>query len=295
MSEVPAINQKAEKFIQDAEKEMKRFFRSKDDKLNNAADFCVRAGNLYKIDRNFEKAGDCYMKSAAYIEEGGNKNDAANKVRDAILCYFKVESAKEKAIKSMDKMQELLSDSGDPYKIASLLIQSGGIFYKNGAKELAMNSYNKAFELLKDTHDSESTKAKIIEEQAFIISEWDYNNAAKYFFEAAKIRLQTPLTQSSANRLFTYAVFCKLAAQDEVGAKILWDEVADLNPAFKLSYDGKIVDRLVNASTAQPELMKDILAEYDKLHASDAWAIRVFNKINKINEEGGEDEDKELL
>ena len=282
-------SKKAEHFVKEAEKAVKKLFGFKTDKLNKASDLLTRAGNLYKIDRDFKKAGDCYFLAAQHLEEAGNKNGAISKSRDATLCYFKCPDQAAKTKETMDFADRLVTDASDPYRTATLMIEGAKRFQQEGEKDLALQSYVRALQLLREDQTANSTAAGVIEETAYLIGEFDLLKASDLFVEAGKMRNNTQMTQGLANRLFINAIFCRLAVFDCVGAQQLWKEItSDLSPALKFSMDGQPIEKLINASISQPEKMADIIKEYSATHVIDAWTKDLFHRMAPVPDEPGE-------
>ena len=287
---------KAEKFVKEADKALHKLFGFKEDKLNTASDLLTRAGNLYKIDRDFKSAGDCYFKAAKYLQEAGNKSGAINKSRDATLCYFKSLETRDQARESMDFANSLVTDGNDPYKAAEHLVSGAKNFNKEGAKDLALETYEKALSLLNQTTGADSLTATVLEEMAYLTGDWDLVKASNYFVQAGELRMKTQLTMGLGNRLFINAVFCRLAVFDSVGADELWKKVtSEISPSMKFSMDGKLVDELIKASIFQPEQMADIIARYSKMHTIDGWTKDLFHKMAPETDDTNEHNDEEAL
>ena len=287
-------SKKAEQFVKEANKTVHKLFGFKVDKLNKASDLLTRAGNLYKIDRDFKRAGDCYFLAAKHLEEAGNKTLAIHKSRDATMCYFKCIDQHEKTKETMDYADRLVSDAGDPFRTANLMIEGAKRFQQENEKDLALQAYERALALLKDNPDTNSTAAGVIEEIAYLIGDFDLLKASDLFVEAGKLRLQTQMTQGLGNRLLINAIFCRLAIFDCIGAQQLWKQItSEYSPSLKFSMEGQQIERLVNASISQPEKMAEVIKEYSAQHTVDAWTKDLFHRMAPVPDEPGEEQNKD--
>ena len=100
--------------VKKAQKELepgffKSIFSDSSSRLEKAMDFYKEAAELYKIKREWIKAGDCFIEIANLKES--LKDDPCESYNNAILCYNKG-GDKEKYSKLTNKLINLYADNG---------------------------------------------------------------------------------------------------------------------------------------------------------------------------------------
>lgn len=83
---------------------------SKDAKFEDAAELYQKAGNAFKVAKNFEEAGAAFKNAAGCYQKIGSQHEAATAFQEAGNAYKKVNTAE--AVAMLKLTIELLSDLG---------------------------------------------------------------------------------------------------------------------------------------------------------------------------------------
>lgn len=65
-------------------------FCSGSNKIEEAIELYQRAGNMFKMSKNWTKAGECFCEAANLHARNGSRHDAGIGYADASNCYKKV-------------------------------------------------------------------------------------------------------------------------------------------------------------------------------------------------------------
>lgn len=104
----------AYELVEAAEKRLKAFVMpligSKDAKYEDAAELYQKAGNAFKVSKNFQEAGDAFKNAAGCFQKISSQHEAATAFQEAGNAYKKVDSAQ--AVAMLQLTIDILSDLG---------------------------------------------------------------------------------------------------------------------------------------------------------------------------------------
>jgi alpha-soluble NSF attachment protein len=120
-----------------------KIFSSQSSRLEEALDFYEKAANIYKLNKKWYEAGECYENCARILEKLGSDNSAGH-YSDAVHCFNFVD--KKKADENMNKCLKVYERQGR--------FQQAGKIQKQMAEELesdlkyeeAISAYKRAGE-----------------------------------------------------------------------------------------------------------------------------------------------------
>ena len=204
----------------------KSIFSDTGERVEKAMKYYKEAAEIYKINREWIKAGDCYIEIANLKE--GLKEDSSETYNDAILCYNKG-GAKDKYEKLTNKIINIYVKNGEFPNAGELVFEKAQKLLenvngdKNKIKEV-LELYDQALDYYQmDKNSNEHKTNKINEAKADLITlnglteelsqaKHIYENLAKYY------------NKSNSGKVFSqdyYAkiVFLYLAYDDYVTAK----------------------------------------------------------------------------
>ena len=204
----------------------KSIFSDTGECLEKAIKYYKEAAEIYKINREWIKAGDCYIEIANLKD--GMKEDSSEIYNDAILCYNKG-GAKDKYEKLTNKIINIYVKNGEFQNAGELVFEKAQKLLENsnGDKKKineVIELYDQALDYYQmDKNSNEHTTNKINEAKADLITlnglteelsqaKHIYENLAKYY------------NKSNSGKVFSkdyYAkiVFLYLAYDDYVTAK----------------------------------------------------------------------------
>lgn len=78
--------------------------------MEDAIECYQRAGNMFKMSKNWTKAGECFCEAATLHARAGSRHDAGTCYVDASNCYKKVDV--ESAVNCLMKSIDIYTDMG---------------------------------------------------------------------------------------------------------------------------------------------------------------------------------------
>lgn len=199
-----------------------KMFSSKESRQEEAAELLTSAANIYKIRKDWKKAGETYEEIARLeLEQGGST--AYVHYQNAAHCFSFVDKVRsnqnlDAAIESCVKAGKYMQAGKTAQRIATECEEN--FDYPN-----AIDKYKKAAEYF--AMESQNTKSM---QQQCLLKVADLmciSNHKDMFTEAPKIYeklgmqyLTVPLLKSSAKDMFFKNVMCYVAKKDEVTAEV---------------------------------------------------------------------------
>ncbi|KAJ3272259.1 hypothetical protein HDV01_005798 [Terramyces sp. JEL0728] len=178
-------------------------------KLDEAADLYGRAGNAYKLKREFKKSGDAFMKQGATHEKLGERDESSGCYINASKSYKK-EFPKE-AVEALKLAVAILTEKGRFSSAASNQKQIAEIFEQDiGDFASAMEAYEVAAEWYQGEDANAQANACLLKVAQFAASAADYEKAIDIFEKVASKSLDNNLTKWSVREYLFKAMICVL-------------------------------------------------------------------------------------
>jgi len=257
-----------------------KLFSSKDTREEEAIDLLNSAANIYKIRKNWRKAGETY-EEIADLEVKQGSNTAYVQYQNAAHCYSFVDKGKQnenldKAIDSCEKTGKCMQAGKIAKQIASELEEN--LDYTN-----AIDKYKKAAEYFA----AENQNTKSLQQQCLlkVADLMCITNHKDMFSEAPKIYekigmqyLTVPLLKSSAKDMFFKNVLCYIAKKDEVTADVNLKKYLLEDPTFDDTRDSKLLKALIKCITEPYDVegFKKEVQSYKTVKELDKWKINMF-------------------
>ncbi|KAI3635482.1 hypothetical protein MIR68_006120 [Amoeboaphelidium protococcarum] len=258
---------------------------SRESKLEEAADMCAKAGNLYKIEKKWKQAGEAYEKAADYALQMNDLDVASSNLVEASKSFKKV--SPEEAIKSLTRAVEMLKERGRFHPAANYMKQIGEIYESDIVDpKLAMQYYEEAADLYSGEDSSGLANQCWLKVATFAAQLEQYDKAIEKFESVAATSLDNNLTKYSAKNYFLNAGLCHLC-KDPVGARKAVEKYQDLDSTFSQSRECQLLLNLLDALEAgdQPAFTGHV-ADYDRMSKLDPWKTTVLLRVKRtINEE----------
>lgn len=138
------------------------FFGIFSDKYHDALEYFKKAGNLYKLNKDFEKAGESYIRCAHCCERLDAIYDQVEYYEKGANCYKSIDN--DKYVMYMCMVIDILQDRCDSFKRVANKHQELAKFHQN--KELYRKSiyhYNQAIRYFEIDKESKFTQNKVVE------------------------------------------------------------------------------------------------------------------------------------
>jgi len=257
-----------------------KMFSSKESRQEEASDLLTSAANIYKIRKDWKKAGETYEEIARLeVEQGGNT--AYVHYQNAAHCFSFVDKVKsnqmlDAAIESCVKVGKYMQAGKTAQRIATECEEN--FDYPN-----AIDKYKKAAEYF--AMESQNTKSM---QQQCLLKVADLmciSNHKDMFTEAPKIYeklgmqyLTVPLLKSSAKDMFFKNVMCYVAKKDEVTAEVNLKKYLLEDPTFDDTRDSKFLKAVIKCITEPYDVegFRKEVQSYKTVRELDKWKLNMF-------------------
>jgi len=257
-----------------------KMFSSKESRQEEATDLLTSAANIYKIRKDWKKAGETYEEIARLeVEQGGNT--AYVHYQNAAHCFSFVDKARsnqmlDAAIESCVKVGKYMQAGKTAQRIATECEEN--FDYPN-----AIDKYKKAAEYF--AMESQNTKSM---QQQCLLKVADLmciSNHKDMFTEAPKIYeklgmqyLTVPLLKSSAKDMFFKNVMCYVAKKDEVTAEVNLKKYLLEDPTFDDTRDSKFLKAVIKCITEPYDVegFRKEVQSYKTVRELDKWKLNMF-------------------
>ena len=199
-----------------------KMFSSKESRSEEALELLSSAANMYKIRKNWAKAGETYEELARLDRESGG-GMGYSYYQDAAHCFSFVDKARSD--QNLDRAIESCERAGKYMQAGKIAQRIANDYETNFNYEKAIEKYKKAAEFF--AMESQNTKSM---QQQCLVKVADLMCISKHkdmFQEAPKIYeklgmqyLTVPLLKSSAKDMFFKCVMIFIAKKDEVSAEV---------------------------------------------------------------------------
>ena len=206
----------------------KSIFKDAGDRIEKAIKYYKEAAEIYKINREWIKAGDCFIEIANLKE--GLKEDPCESFNDAILCYNKG-GAKDKYENISNKIINIYVKNGEFSNAAELTFEKAQKILENNdikgdekkIKEI-LEIYDQALDFYQmDKSPSENKTNKIKEAKADLISlngiKDELSWARNIYEDLGKFYNKSNSGKIFSKDYFAKVIFLYLAYDDYVTAK----------------------------------------------------------------------------
>ncbi len=277
-----------------------KMFSSKESRMEEAAELLESAANIYKIRKDWKKAGETYEEMARLeIEQGGST--AYSHYQNAAHCFSFVD--KVRSNKNLDDAIESCEKAGKYMQAGKLAQKIANEFEENFDYANAIDKYKKAAEYF--AMESQNTKSM---QQQCLLKVADLmciSNHKDMFTEAPKIYeklgmqyLTVPLLKSSAKDMFFKNVMCYIAKKDEVTAEINLKKYLLEDPTFDDTRDSKFLKAVIKCITDPTDVegFRKEVQSYKTVRELDKWKLNMFAMaVKNIEKDDIKDDMNDIL
>ncbi|XP_037904419.1 alpha-soluble NSF attachment protein isoform X2 [Hermetia illucens] len=249
-------------------------------RVEDAIECYQRAGNLFKMSKNWAKAGQAFCEAANLHAKAGSRHDAASNYVDASNCYKKNDL--EEAVACLLKAIEIYTDMGR-FTMAAKHHQSIAEMYEadpNGL-ERAVQHYEQAADYFKGEESLSSANKCLLKVAQYAAQLEQYDKAIQIYEQVAASSLESSLLKYSAKEYFFRAALCHLSV-DILNAQHALERYAQQYPAFQDSREYKFIKTLCEHLEEQNvEGFTDAVKDYDSISRLDPWYTTILLRIKK--------------
>jgi alpha-soluble NSF attachment protein len=284
-SESNAQVQEAARLVRKADKRLSgwSFFGNKHEE---AMELYKRAGNLFKMHKQWSDAGDAFCKASNCAIQLDDKHDAACTAIDAARC-FKNTSSSIDAIANLSKASDLFSELGRFSQAAKMENEIGDLLESESETTRAIEHYQKASDWYHGEDALPSACACLVKVAHLVSTTEDYRRAIELYEKVAKQSLDNPLLKWSAKDYLFRAALCRLVqvASEQLpleSARSIFQLYEDMDLQFSGSREAMLVTRVLNAfATHDLDSFSAAVVEFDSVQKLDGWKTDILLKIKR--------------
>ena len=266
----------AESYVKLAKKQLNKFWVT-DENRQNAAEFYIKAGNLFSAKKDLINAMKSYTESAKLYEKLGKDFEF-----DAITSWISV----TKAIDDENELKNIIMDIIVPYYITNgKFVEAGRQMSLLGDRLTdasdKIGAYLKSVEYYASASSSTSATSILCLEKIAktSVSSDDIDTAKKTFEELADICITNDVLKFNVKQYLFGASLCNLALGNE-------DDYKSKDYIYADSSEAKFIDEL-NASIQNNDIDKftDLCYQFDQTHPLEPWKTKLLLKTKQLLEE----------
>lgn len=284
--------EKAHQYLAEAEKKMKSsgslmssLFGSGSSKLDDASELYQKAGNAFKMAKNWIAAGKAFCNSADIQLKQNNKHEAATMFNEAANAYRKadVQQASNCLLKSSDIYIDMgrLVMAAKQFQLIAELNETDVVDVNN-----ALNYYEKAADLYKTEENNASANKCLLKVAQFAAQLEKYQKAIEIYEQIGTSSIDNPLLKYGAKDHFFRASICHLCI-DVLNCQQALERYENLLPSFRDSRESKFLKALCKTIDENDvDGFTQEVKNYDEISRLDNWCTSLLLKVKRgMNDE----------
>lgn len=273
-----------EQYIKKAESKLKTWFSLTETKYEEAAELFEKAGNLYKINKDWDKAGDCFKRASDCLVIS-SPLESVTFLINAATCYRKTDI--DQAILYYQQAHDISLQNGQFKNAAKYLKEIAEIHETSCEFEKAIDYYKQAGELYKSENEINTSKQCFLKCAHYLSRMGKYEEAITIYEDVANNSIDTTIQKYFVKEYLFKAGLCWLAQEDLVGAKRAVEKYQDLDCSFSSTYECKFIKKLIECiENYDVEQFTNEVVEFDKMMRLDEWKTHILLAIkNQIPKE----------
>jgi len=285
--------QRAAELVTKAEQTLKKWVYFGGDKTEDALEMYEKAANLYKMSKNWDEAGQTFLKTVPCHIKLGSKYEAATAYTNAANCFKK--GNKTEAIQSMQSAIGIYTEMGRFATAAKIEKELAEMLEEQEDLEGAIQHMQQAADYFDGENQKSSANQCIAKVAHLCASVEKYDEAIENFEKAARGCVDDRLLKWGAKEFFFKASLCRLARMRDIEDDVSFvkekiEEYRDEDVHFGGSYESKCLDGIATAMEQKDvSAFKKALREYDNIQKLDNWKTAVFLKVLALLENQQED------
>jgi len=239
-----------------------------------------RAANLYKMAKNWGKAGNTFTKIATHHAKKGVKHDAATNFVEAANCYKKTDP--KEASESLLKAIDIYTDMGR-FTIAAKHHQTVAELFEDNVANLdtVIQHYQIAADYFRGEESTSSANKCLVKVAEYSATLEKYDKAIQIYEQIATDCIQSNLLKYAAKDYFFKALLCHLCV-DSLNASHALTRYEDQYPAFTDAREAKLIKSLSQEIDNQDvEAFTEAVKQYDSISRLDSWHTTLLLRVKK--------------
>lgn len=278
--------QKALKLMSEAEKKSKSVkgflgsFMGGNDNTDDAIDCYERAGNLFKMNKNWDSAADAYLHAAKLEKRVGRDHDAVLNKITAANCFKKTNP--QEAVNCLLEVVEFYKETGK-FVMAAKQHQALAELYEKQLLnwQQTVHHYQEAADMFSAENSTASATKCLLKVAEYSLQQEDYTKAIQIYEDIAEAALRSSLLKYSATDYFFRAALCHFCI-DMLNAHNAVVRYADMHPAFEESREYKLLKTLIqHAENEDVDAFSEAICNYNAVYRMDESYMKILEKIKR--------------
>lgn len=273
---------KAKELCAQAEKKLTSFLGGLfGNKYEDALELYKQAANIYKNNKSFKEAAECFIKCAELNTQNDSKFQAGNCYNDAANCYRQLKDFENvvNCLKSCSEVYVKLGKFSNAAKIYKDIAETYEKEQKNFTE--AAEYYRQAAELF-DGENSKSTATSSYARQAeLLLLSKQYDEAIKVFEKCAERSVDEKLLTFGVKDYLYKGILCRFGrlkfenlhdGLEEI--KNALDKYKDMDMKFMDTRECKLCEKVLECFEKQEfSTFEKTVKEYDKISRLENWEL----------------------
>ncbi|KAJ3127473.1 vesicular-fusion protein S17 [Physocladia obscura] len=258
-------------------------------KLDEAAELYMKAGNAYKLQKQWKESGDAYRSQANLLIKSGERDEAVSAFLNAAKSYKKVVPLEY--ITVLESAVSILIEKGRFSAAASNQKLIAEVYETEiGDIKAARDAYEKAGEWYQGEEANASADGCFIKAATFAAQLEDFEAALSMIEDVASRCVDHKLTKWSLKEYFFKAGIILLNIGDVVRVRTSLERYCGMDLSFRDQREYKFILKLADAFEAgDVEGFTNSVVEFDRFSTLDPWKTALLLRVKKSI--GEEDED----
>ncbi|OQR75085.1 soluble NSF attachment protein-like [Tropilaelaps mercedesae] len=249
-------------------------------RVDEACELYSRAGNTFKMAKNWLQAGNAFREAANLHRKSGNRHEAGSALVDAAKCYKSCEPTQ--AVECLKKAVEIYTDMGR-FTMAAKHHVTIAELYESELNDIekAVGHYEIAADYYKSEESNSAANKCLLQVAKYAAQLEKYERAIEIYEQVASSCVDSSLLKYSAKEYFFRATLCHLAI-DVLNATHALNKYDEMYPSFADSREYKFGKSLVKAVEDEDiDAFTAAVTEYDSISRLDKWYTSILLHIKR--------------
>lgn len=277
--------QRAKEHYANAEKKLNSWFAWGSGRYEEAGEMFSKAGNSYKMAKQYQNSGNSYERAAMSYMKSGNKYEAANMYIQAGQIMQKTDI--KLSVAAYGKAVDLFADMGKIAMAAKHLKDVAALLEAEGLVEEAMEKFETAADFYEGENQQSSANQCWLKVAYYAAQLKMYKRAIELYEKVGTASVSNNLLKYSAKDYFFRAGLCYLAMGDVVAAMNAIDRFKNIDMNFNRERECKLLEAICQSfEQGDVTSFTHAVAEYDRISRLDDWKASILLAIkNSIETE----------
>jgi len=255
---------------------------------DEAGELFVKAGNIFKKDKQFEDAVNAFVKAANAFAQANSAHDAATSYVQAAHCAKNANNVSG-VVDFLQRAVDIYTDEGKFSMAGKHQKEIAELFEAEKDNENAMKAYKLAADTFGSENNEKANARACLLKVAMYASELeDYTTAIDIFEQVAHDNLEG-LGRFSVKEYLLKAGLCKLASGDMVSMHQALDRYKDMLYTFARDRECKFLEDVLAACEAfDLDAFTRAVVDFDSITPLDPWKTTILTRIRKGLQTGGD-------